>query len=94
MNLANVLNKQGKAAEGEAQLREVIRVQEKTLGPNHPDALKSCYYLALGLSQHDKLEEAKDFARRATEGAQKTLGAEHPSTKKYEKLLADLESKY
>jgi hypothetical protein len=36
------------------------------------------------------LDEAKVFARRAAEGAQKILGANHPDTRKDESLLKEL----
>ncbi|HEU5313204.1 MAG TPA: tetratricopeptide repeat protein [Candidatus Udaeobacter sp.] len=39
-------------------------------------------------------DEAKEFARRAAEGAHKVLGPDHPSTCKYEELLVDLEAKH
>jgi hypothetical protein len=72
----------------------VIRLQEKVLGPENPDTLDSCYYFASGLTHRGKIQEAKDFARRAAEGARKVLSPNHPSTRKYEKLLQDLEAKH
>ena len=77
----------------ERQYREVIKTDQRVLGPEHPDTVDSCYNLAAGLMHQGKNEEAKEFARRAAEGARKTLGPEHPSTRKYEKLLAELEPK-
>jgi len=90
--LAKTLLAEGKDAE--ADIREVIRLQERVLGPENPDTLDSCYYFASGLTHRGKTEEAKEFARRAAEGARKVLGPGHPSTRKYEKLLADLEAKH
>jgi tetratricopeptide (TPR) repeat protein len=90
--LAKTLLAEGKDAE--ADIREVIRLQEKVLGPENPDTLDSCYYFASGLTHRGKIEEAKEFARRAAESAHKVLGPDHPSTKKYDKLLADLEAKH
>jgi hypothetical protein len=55
--------------------------------------LESCYDFACDLEHQGKIQEAKEFARRAAEGARKVLGADHPKTKKYEKLLVDLEEK-
>ncbi len=91
--LARGLYGQGKYAEAEADFREVIRLQEKALEPQHPQTLDSYYYFASGLKSQNKLQEAKEFARRAAEGARKVLGPKHPSTQKYEKLLAELETK-
>jgi tetratricopeptide (TPR) repeat protein len=90
-SLAKTLLAEGKDAE--ADMREVIRLREKVIGADHPDTLESCYDFASGLRHGGKIEEAKEFARRAAEGARKVLGPGHPSTRKYEKLLADLESK-
>jgi len=91
--LARALYGQGKYPEAEADFREVIRLQEKALEPQHPQTLDSYYYFASGLKSQNKLGEAKEFARRAAEGARKVLGPNHPSTRKYEKLLADLETR-
>ena len=91
--LARALNGQGKYAEAEAQFREVIKIQEKVEGPEYSDTLDSYYYFASGLKRQNKLEEAKEFARRAAEGARKVLGPNHPSTQKYEKLMAELQAK-
>jgi tetratricopeptide (TPR) repeat protein len=91
--LARALYGQGKYAEAEAEFREVIRLQEKALEPQHPQTLDSYYYFASGLKSQNKLQEAKEFARRAAEGARKVLGPNHPSTHKYEKLLAELETR-
>jgi tetratricopeptide (TPR) repeat protein len=89
-HLANALYGQDKYAEGEVRFREVIRLKEKVLGPDLPETLASCYDFATGLKRQGKNQEAEEFARRAVEGARKTLGPVHPSTKKYERLLAEL----
>src|SRR2546423_1685475 len=87
--LAKTLLAEGKDAE--TDFREVIRLQEKVLGPENPDTLDSCYYFASGLTHRGRIQEAKEFARRAADGGRKVLGPDHPSTRKYEKLLADLD---
>jgi len=69
-----------------ANLRREGQLDEEML------TLKSCYYFASGLQRQNKLQEAKEFAQRAAEGAQ-SLGPNHPSTQKYEKLLAVLQAK-
>ena len=92
IGLARTQMDQGKDAA--AEMREVIKLQETIVGPIHPDTLQFCYDFAVGLERQGKTLEAKEFARRAAEGARKTLGPEHPSTRKYEKLFADLEAKH
>ena len=89
--LAKTLLAEGKDAE--ADIRELIRLQEKVLGPENPDTLDSCYYFASSLTHRGKIQEAKEFAQRAAEGARKVLSPNHPSTRKYEKLLQDLSAR-
>ena len=89
--LAKTLMDQGKDAD--AEMREVIKLREKVIGPEHADTLESCYDFAAGLKRQGKTQEAKEFAQRAAEGARKVLGPDHPSTRKYEKLLQELEAK-
>ena len=90
--LDKTLMAEGKDAE--ADMREVIKLREKVIGPDHPDTLESYYDFASGLKRQNKLQEAREFARRAAEGARKVLGPDHSSTRKYEKLLTDLEAKH
>ena len=74
-----------------AEMQQVIQLREKAIGPEHPDTLESCYDFAFGLEHQGKIQEAEEFAKRAAEGARKVLGPDHPDTKKYEKLLHELE---
>ena len=71
----------------------MIKLEEKVLGPEHPQTLRTCYDLGLCLKAENKMDEAKEFARRAAEGASKVLGAKHPDTLKYEKLWQELQRK-
>ncbi len=89
--LARTLMNQGKDADEE--MRKVIALREKLMGPTHPDTLESCYDFARGLFKRNKIDEAKLFAQRAVDGARKILGANHPSTQKYEKLITDFQAK-
>jgi tetratricopeptide (TPR) repeat protein len=90
--LANALSGQGKHAEAETEFREVIKLEEKALGSDSPTTIDACYDFACGLQRARKLPEAKEFARRAVEGARRVLGSDNPDTKRYEKLLTDLET--
>jgi hypothetical protein len=87
------LTSQGKYAEAEAECRQLIPLQEKVFGPEHPSTLDSCYTLAYALAQQGKLLDAKIFARRAADAASKVLGANHPMTQKYAKFLQDLRAR-
>jgi tetratricopeptide (TPR) repeat protein len=89
--LAVALAGQRKYAEAEAEFRAVLKLEEQILGADDPQTVISCYNLALCLRDEGKSEEAKQFVKRAADGAFKTLGPEHPDTKKYEQLLRLLE---
>ena len=71
----------------------MIKLKEKVLGPEHPGTLSTCFNLALCLKAENKMDEAKEFARRAAEGVSKVLGANHPDTLKYEKLWQKLQTR-
>jgi len=91
--LANAFFNQGIYAAAEPEYREVFRLIEKVRGPDHTETLEACYDLAGNLARENKLPEAKDLARRAADTARKILGPTNPTTQKYAKFLADLETK-
>jgi hypothetical protein len=78
--------------DAEADLREVIKLRENVIGSENPETLESYYTLATALAKKKNIAEARAFGQRAEEGAQKVLGPGHPSTKKYENLLAELQA--
>ncbi|MEY2557709.1 MAG: hypothetical protein QOE34_1134, partial [Verrucomicrobiota bacterium] len=80
-----------KFREAENEYRGIIPLDEKVLGPRHPDTLSLYFNFALSLARAGKLQEARPFARKAVQGAQEVLGADHPSTKRYLILLSKLE---
>jgi len=71
----------------------VIKLSEKVFGPEHHNTLEACFYLALCLHAEGSEGEALALAQRASDGARKVLGPEHPDTKKYEQLLQELLAK-
>jgi len=73
--------------------RSVLTLREKVLGVEHPDTLETCFNLATCLRAEGKAPEAKAVAQRAADGARKSLGSEHPDTKKYEQLRDQLFAK-
>jgi hypothetical protein len=72
--------------------REILKLEEMWPGLEHPQTLLTCYNLATWLMFQGKLDEAKVFAQRAAEGAQKVLGASHPHTLMYQKLWQKLQT--
>lgn len=90
VGLLGAFVEQGKDIEREA--RELLPSIEKVVGATSPEVLRVSYFLARDLARHGKNAEAKQFATSAADGARKILGPDHPDTKKYEKLAADLKA--
>ena len=91
--LANALFNQANYAAAEAEYREVLRIAEKLRGPDNLETLDACYDLAENLVRQRKVPEARELARRAADTASRKLGATHPATKKYNTLVAELQTK-
>jgi tetratricopeptide (TPR) repeat protein len=95
--LGEALRGQRKFAEAETEFRAALtglesRTGVENIGVGNGGTLDVAYHLARCLKDENKLAEAKQLAERAVEGARKVLGPNHPSTQKYEKLLAELEA--
>jgi Flp pilus assembly protein TadD len=60
-------------------LRRALELNEKVLGPEHPDTLTSIN-LAVVLEGQGKYEAAEMMHRRALELREKVLGPKHPDT--------------
>jgi Tetratricopeptide repeat len=75
------------------QIRLLLALREKVLGVEHPDTLKTGFNLAACLRAEGKASEAKALPQRAADDARKSLGPEHPDTKKYEQLRDELSAK-
>jgi tetratricopeptide (TPR) repeat protein len=69
---------------------KAIEIQEKLYGQTRVP-LETYYNFAYQLGQQGRTKEAKEYALRALEGARKYRGEAHPHTKKYARLLQELE---
>jgi tetratricopeptide (TPR) repeat protein len=78
--IAYVLYDQGKYADAERLLREVIAERETALGPEQPETLRARYWLAVVLWVQGKNAEAENEDRAVIKLQQKVLGADHPDT--------------
>ena len=87
-----MLSQQEKYAEADAQCREVIALDEKVLGTEHPGTISSWYAFAYQLARQHKIREAFEFARRAATAAEQILGPDHPDTRKYAQLVQQLDA--
>ncbi len=92
-NLAIALIGQGKFADAHAQYTDVLKLMERLLGLEHPDTLNYATKFAMALSHQNRMGEATEIAKRAEEGARKILGPDNPCTRRYAKLVQDLEAK-
>jgi tetratricopeptide (TPR) repeat protein len=80
INLAGVLDKQGKYAEAESLNRQTLELSEEVLGKTHPETLTSVYCLAYLLQSRKEYEEASILYERACSGYKSSLGSKHPTT--------------
>jgi serine/threonine protein kinase len=80
--IAYILYDQGKWADAERLLREVVAVREKALGPEQPETLRARYRLAVVLWDQGKNAEAESEDRAVIKLQEKVLGPEHPDTLK------------
>jgi hypothetical protein len=78
--LAIALSAQCKYVEAEQMRREILEVQRRVLGPEHPETLASTGHLAVSLSSQGKHDEAERMQRELLEVRRRVLGAEHLDT--------------
>jgi len=88
VNYASALDFNGQVAAAELEYREVIPVQERVLGVEHPDTLMSRMNLAVALQGQGKYAEAEQEHRSVRNIRVRVLGAEHPDTLKSRMNLA------
>jgi hypothetical protein len=79
-NLADARNSDGQYAEAERINRELLGVEKRVLGEEHPDTLTSAGNLASFLSNQGKYAEAERIEREVLGARRRVLGEEHPST--------------
>ena len=63
-------------------LRELLDVQRRLLGPEHPDTLTTMNNLARSLGGQGKHPEAEQMLRELLDVRRRVLGLEHPNTLK------------
>jgi len=82
---------QGKFAD--AQYTDVLKLMERLLGLEHPDTLNYATKFAMALSHQNRMGEATEMARQLEKHAGKVFGPDNPCTRRYAKLVQDLEAK-
>jgi tetratricopeptide (TPR) repeat protein len=77
-NLAVVLDAQAQYSEAEPLHRRALAIDEKTLGPDHPDVARDLNNLALLYKIQGKYGEAEPLYKRALTIDEQALGPNHP----------------
>ena len=70
--------------------KHALTIDEKALGPNHPDVATDLNNLAKLYSNQGKYDEAERLYKQALAIDQKALGSNHPTTNVIRKNLAAL----
>jgi tetratricopeptide (TPR) repeat protein len=91
-NLACSLRGQGKYAEAEQILREVLDVQRRVLGPEHPDTLHTMGNVGFSLGEQGKYADAEQMYRELLNVQRRVLRPMHPKTLATVSILASLDS--
>lgn len=79
-NVARFQWRQGMYSIAYRRAQESYRLREETLGPMHPETLRSLAFSATILLYQGKYETAAEIDRRALRDREKVLGPEHPDT--------------
>ena len=80
LELANLEQTERHFATAESLYREILVVQERVLGADHPDSLATRASLATMMSAAGRFDEAERLWRDALARMQRSLGPTHPDT--------------
>ena len=59
--------------------REVLELEKRVLGPEHPDTLMTIFSIADVLQRQGRYDEASIYYQQACLGFDKVLGSSHPT---------------
>ncbi len=76
---AALLGEQGKYEEALARLRRALPIQEKRLGPDHPDVARVLHSIAFNTEMLGRLDESLAIYRRVLAMRERTFGPDHPT---------------
>ena len=77
-NLAVLYTEQGRYAEAEPLYKRALAIDEKALGPDHPDVATALNNLAGLYDDQGRYAEAEPLYKRALAIREKALGPDHP----------------
>ncbi|KAM6491984.1 hypothetical protein JOM56_012622, partial [Amanita muscaria] len=76
--------------EAESLEVKVMEASKEILGALHPDTLTAMANLAVTYRKQNRLKEARELLDVSIKGMQQVLGAKHPTTIQYMKVLIDI----
>ncbi len=79
--LGIVLRKMGDLKGAKDLHERALKIDEKALGPDHPEVARKVNNLGLVLREMGDLKSAKKYFNRALEIRRKYLGEDHPYTR-------------
>jgi tetratricopeptide (TPR) repeat protein len=89
-HVAQALWYQGRYADAEQQYRRLVEVDERALGPDHPQLLAAQVNLAVAVAAQHRVAEAERLYREVLSGQERVLGPEHQFTVLTRENLASL----
>ncbi|OIW26061.1 HET-domain-containing protein [Coniochaeta ligniaria NRRL 30616] len=82
------LDYDGRYREGEAQFEQLLKIEKRVLGEEHPNTLGSMHNLAITYYGQGRLGEAESLGVQVLETRKRVLGEEHPDILGSMNLLA------
>jgi tetratricopeptide (TPR) repeat protein len=79
-NLALVFQAQGRLAEAERMLRDVVNDNRALHGDDHPHTLAGLHRVAVVLGARGDVAQARSMFEHVLAGRQRLLGVDHPDT--------------
>ncbi|HTC42085.1 MAG TPA: serine/threonine-protein kinase, partial [Candidatus Acidoferrales bacterium] len=78
--MGNVYRGLGLYSRAQPLLQQAMQIQQRVLGPNHPDTLRSAHDLANALDDQGHFAEAEKLDRQTLAARLRVLGPENPDT--------------
>jgi tetratricopeptide (TPR) repeat protein len=88
--LAAAMRLLGRAADAEAEYRQVLDAWQRILGPEHPDTLATRHAIAAVMADQGRAAGAEAEYRQVLDAEQRILGPEHPDTERTADMLRRL----
>ncbi len=90
VNLAMISQSEGKYEQARKAFEELLVLQERDLGADHPETARVLYHLCLVTNTLGELATAQRYCERALVARERSLGAEDPLTADAHELLGSV----